>query len=89
MMAIVLSILLLFICCFTTACQPTPEEEVVVNKVDGALESKLSQTSLLSSRYEAPDTYQTSFSEYDNKLTIQVDATVEIPDTFAYPVSHI
>ena len=53
-LAAAMLVCVMLITCFTTACQPTPEEEVVVNKVDGALESKLSQTSLLSSRYEAP-----------------------------------
>jgi hypothetical protein len=39
--AAVISALLLS--CFTTACQPTPTEEIVVNKGNGALESAVGQ----------------------------------------------
>jgi beta-lactamase regulating signal transducer with metallopeptidase domain len=84
--AILLTALLLFTC-FTTACQPTPDEAAVVNKGDGELEEKLGQTNTaLSGQYQAPDTYQTSFSEYSGRLKVQVDAIVKVPGVKSYPV---
>ena len=32
---------MILICCFTTACQPTPEKPIVINKNDGKLEEKI------------------------------------------------
>ncbi|MBR4079632.1 MAG: hypothetical protein IKK29_05420, partial [Christensenellaceae bacterium] len=34
-------VFLILICCFTTACQPTPEKTIVINKNDGKLEEKI------------------------------------------------
>lgn len=69
-----------------SACQPTPGRDVVVNKGDGELREKLEQTNATSGKYEAPDTYKNSFSKYDGRLSIKVDASVEIPDALDYPV---
>ena len=38
------------------ACQPTPAEEIVVNKGDGTLEEAVAAEALPPARYEAPET---------------------------------
>jgi len=38
---------MILVCCFTTACQPTPEKPIVVNKNDGKLEEKIAAESVV------------------------------------------
>ncbi len=77
--------LLLFVACFTTACQPTPEEPVVVNKNEGVLESAVAATPAPAARYEAPETLNMAPFTVGDKLTVSVDAAVDIPNTDTYP----
>jgi beta-lactamase regulating signal transducer with metallopeptidase domain len=47
------------VCCFTTACQPTPESEIVVNKNNGKLETAIHESD---NQAAEPETGQTGFT---------------------------
>ncbi len=74
------------VACFTTACQPTPETEVVVNKNEGVLESAISASPAPTMGYEAPESWELEPFDAGDKLTVSVDAKVEMPDVNAFPV---
>ena len=69
--------------CFTTACQPTPERQTVVQRDE--LDEKLTGATV--SAYEAPD-HWTETAERD-PLTINIDADVILPDVRAFPVIKV
>lgn len=70
--------------CFTTACQPTPETPVVINKNDGKLEEKFAQTEAPEAKYEAPQMWEDNFTR--GKLTVNIKAEPQVPEVSAYPV---
>jgi beta-lactamase regulating signal transducer with metallopeptidase domain len=68
--------------CFTTACQPTPEEPVVIGKGDGELEKIIqSQPETQDPQAQQPDIirYTDSFKGADENVTINIDAHVLMP----------
>lgn len=75
---------------FATACQPTPESEIVVNKGDGVLEAAALATPLpdtpKAAPYAAPERYSDSQTFYDGKLAVEFDMEIEIPDVSGYPI---
>ncbi len=87
--AALLLALLLFVACFTTACQPTPAAPVVVNKNEGALEAAVSATPAPAAKYEAPETWQETVQRDGSKITLDIDAQVILPNVDAYPVTRI
>ncbi len=102
LMAGVLAIIL-FVGCFTTACQPTPEKPVVVNKADG-LDSLIEATPGASSG-ESPSNTPTpnndalyeklatpkhwTFEEtaLDGKLNLTADVDIELPNVSQLPAA--
>ena len=85
MAAVLLALLLLFTC-FTTACQPTPETPVVVNKNEGVLEAAIAATPAPAAGYEAPKRLEMEPFMVGDKLTVNVDAAVDIPNIDTFPV---
>lgn len=84
--AVLLTSLLLFTC-FTTACQPTPENEVVVYKGGDTLANEINATPVPKEKYQAPAQYkQGTQTFYDSMLSVSFDMQVETPDVSAYPV---
>lgn len=88
------------VCCFTTACQPTPEKAVVVNKNDGKLEAAIHEADNQAAESEtgqtenglydklgAPATWQEQQMSSDGIFDIQVDAPVTLPDVSGVPVA--
>ncbi len=73
--------------CFTTACQPTPEKGIVVNKGDGKLQEKIYNEGETSGPYEAPATWQDELVE--GELNLFIDADIETPNTNGLPVALI
>ena len=72
-----------------TACQPTPTEEPVVNRGDGALEIKLQATPVPPEKaqtFTAPDCWQETLETGDSRVVF--DAAVECPVT-AFPVFEV
>lgn len=85
-MAAGLLAMLLLAACFTTACQPTPEKAVVVNKNEGVLEAAVAAAPAPPTGYDAPETLKMDPFLVGNELTVTVDAAVDIPDTDTFPV---
>lgn len=77
------------------ACQAVPETEYVVKKDTERLIEQSSnaatteQKSLLSDQYEIPGSYQMGLSHLDGKLSIQVDADVQVPNATSMPIVRV
>lgn len=70
------------------ACQPTPEEPVIVGKNDGALEEIMQQTPAATFEpYQAPAHWSETVEE--DKLTIEIDTDIALRDASAYPVVKV
>ena len=85
--------MLLAVTCFTTACQPTPEEKIIVGKNEN-LDSIISNTAApdtqsaeLYSKLGAPDHWEYSAEEHSGKLKINADAVVTLPSVMQLPVA--
>lgn len=84
----ILSVLLLaplLVSCL--ACQPTPEEEIVNNRADGALAKAIDAESVASYTLEAPEKWEETFEVRDQP--VKIAAEVLVPDTDTYPVVTI
>ena len=71
-----------------SACQPTPEEEPVVNKGDGTLEEAIAAEALPPARYEAPETLRLDPFGTET-FQVVVDAEVCVPDVERYPIVEV
>jgi beta-lactamase regulating signal transducer with metallopeptidase domain len=90
----------LLFACFTTACQPTPTKPVVVNKGDGGLEQKLTQTATplpqsgaatnaaqsLRQRFSIPERLQAELANEGDTVRVHIDAAIDVPDVGAAAV---
>ena len=99
---VVLVAAIMLITCLLTACQPTPEEEIVIGKGDNMLEEAIDATPLPESTQiiEKEQTEETSLtnmvlSEHwqdtlsENNVKIDIDADVYVPNVSAYPVYEV
>jgi hypothetical protein len=87
--AVVLLAVLLLVSCFTTACQPTPQQPVVIKKNDDTLEKAIEASPEPVQKYEAPAHWDEEYTENDGKFTISVNADLELPDVDAYPIYKV
>ncbi len=73
------------------ACQPTPEEEVVVNKGDGLLEDAIGQTGgdTPAQPYYAPERLEMAVDGLPGNYSIDFDAGVDIPNQTEWPVYSV
>jgi hypothetical protein len=67
------------------ACQPTPSEEIVVNKLETDLYSETEQTD--AGAYDAPATWSETIE--NGSVTYKIDATIEVPDVTKYPIIEV
>ena len=79
---------LLTLAALLVACQPTPEEEPVVNKGDGTLEEAIAAEALPPARYEAPETLRLDPFGTET-FQVVVDAEVCVPDVERYPIVEV
>ncbi len=92
--ALILAIVML-VTCFTTACQPTPEEPVIVGKNQEKMLEAAAQTPEKdevvppAEQVNALDTYSADISLADGKLTITANAPVFIPDMDGMPTIRV
>lgn len=86
-MALLLAALLV-LAALLAACQPTPEEEPVVNKGDGTLEEAIAAEALPPARYEAPETLRLDPFGTET-FQVVVDAEVCVPDVERYPIVEV
>lgn len=75
----------LFVICFTTACQPTPEKPVVVGKNDNVF-SSANNDSQEAEPYAVPETLQYEMEGLPDCFRIVFDAQVNVPDQTSWPV---
>ncbi len=87
--------------CFTTACQPTPAEPVVVGKDQSVMLEKAQEkpdetpaeaevTVPLKEQVDAPQTYSADVTAADGKLKIvAADAPVTLPDAHSMPIYRV
>ena len=73
---------ILMFTCFTTACQPTPDKPVIVNR--NKLEEKLYSDPAPPVKYEAPAHWSETVET--EKVRIVIDTDIKLPDVSAYPV---
>lgn len=76
-------LLVLLLAALLMACQPTPEEDIVVNKGDGTTIAEAP-----TGRYAAPERYtdELTFQAAGVDTRVQVDAAVSVPAVERYPV---
>ena len=78
-----------------TACQPTPEEDIVVNKGDGTLEAAIAATAVPSEQPLLPvDEVGQRVGHWTDELTIcgltcTIDADIVLPDNKIFPVYRV
>ena len=78
-----------------TACQPTPEEDIVVNKSDGTLEEAIAATAVPSEQPLLPvDEVGQRVEHWTDELTIRgltctIDADIVLPDKKIFPVYRV
>ena len=94
--AALLLVPVMLVMCFTTACQPTPEEEVIVPKGDDlsdAIASASGETtedtadSTLYTKLGAPKHWNLETTALNEKLNIVADVDIELPDVSALPAA--
>ena len=73
------------------ACQPTPEEEIVVNKNDGKLEQAIKNTDVPeeNSDIHAQNKWMQNVQNSDGGLFIRISAEICIPQAESFPVIRI
>lgn len=75
---------IIIISCFTAACQPAPEKQVIVNKRDQDFSQTNSNEDAKVNPY--PETAKDNWMSKDGTTTITIDAKVITPDAEKYPV---
>lgn len=86
--AILLAALMLAVSVLT-ACQPTPEKAVVVNKGNETFETIINQTVSPNNHYEVPQTWAETFQRENTKLVVETDSNIVMPNVDEYPVTAI
>lgn len=74
---------------FTTGCQATPEDKVILQKDAQEFEEAIAKTPVPEKEYDAPEKYTGSFSCKDEKVKVSMDAEIVVPDVLNYPVIRI
>lgn len=76
--------------CFTTACQQTPEQNIVIKRDNAekvVLNSKNNE--VIPYDYNIPTKIEESFLIFENRLNLVVDAPVDMPAIKEFPVAKI
>ncbi|HWS30419.1 MAG TPA: DUF6034 family protein [Clostridia bacterium] len=87
--------LILITAILLTACQKTPEADIVVQKnteqmIEATKETpEAAETVTLAEAYEIPETLSYSEVDADGKLRIEVDAPIELPSVNMLPVARV
>lgn len=91
--AVSIAVLMLTMCVLT-ACQPTPETEVVIGKDQDKMLEEAQQTQTVNKpvkeRLSAPETYSVGVSAADGKLTVAADgAPIILPNVNSIPTVRV
>lgn len=79
------------VCCFTTACQPTPDKPVIVNKNQSYDDIISDDTGETPESTVAPYTVPERLTENieEGNLKIHADTPIELPQTTGFPVTIV
>ena len=77
---------LLLLCCFTTACQPTPKIEQVGNKGSSVMDESLKEDSISPRSLNIPEKYFYEHTSSNGKIKVTTDAGIVFTDNDALPV---
>jgi len=83
------STIIFFLCAFLVACQPTPEKAAVIGKGDNEMNDKIYHTASPGRTYDAPVNWKETLDGLSDKLKIELDAKIEVPDACNLPVVQI
>ncbi len=72
-----------------SACQPTPENPVVISKNDGKLEESIYGTPAPLGKYSAPETWTEEMNGPEELVKVRINANIAVPDVEAYPVYRV
>lgn len=81
--------LLLLTISILIGCQPTPQNDIVINKNDNNLLGLIKQTADPKYLYQAPSTYANSLESADGLFNVDIDATVIIPSIKTVPTIRV
>lgn len=73
---ILLAVVMLF-----SACQPTPDDPIIISKNDGTLDDKLNNSSVESFLEELPSHLEDEFPGKADDVTIKISADIDIPSS--------
>ena len=80
-------VLLLF-ACFTTACQPTPEEAIVQSKAGDEIQQAIDTTAVPDSKKEVSHITESAVNDL-NTITVNIDADVTLPEADNIPMAVV
>ncbi len=83
---ILLTVLILITVIFASACQPTPDEEAVIQ--GGDLEDKIARSSASVAAYDVPPCWQETL-DLGHGIKATFDASINVPDVTAFPVYKV
>jgi hypothetical protein len=84
----ILFISAVFIICFLAACQPTPEEPVVIEK-NGNIEQKMLQTADPGRQMPSDGQRWQETLDFQSGVQVNIDAEIDVPEVAAYPVVEV
>ena len=86
-----LLLVIFLISCFATACQLTPEKEIVINKGDGRLEDIIASTNspLPKSNISSQNIWVEDVLNDDGEIFLKIDASINVPISSELPVIKI
>ena len=77
-------------CIMLAACQPTPNEEIIVNKNDGSLDQKIQEE--VEEQQDVNENNSETWKEQittRSGVTLNINAQVVVPETGKYPVVKV
>ena len=83
------AVVTIIIACFTTACQPTPENLIVQNKGDDDLEKAISVTANPQEGISNTDYITAVKANKKGNITVNVEADISVPDEDKLPVVYV
>ena len=79
---------LLLFACFTTACQPTPEETIVKSKAGDEIQQAIDTTAEPDSKKEVSHITESAINDL-NTITVNIDSDVTVPDADSMPMATV
>lgn len=81
--------IVLFVCCFTTACQPTPESEVVIGKNNDTLELAIHTEATSGTQINSEEFWIEELQSADKEVKININASVKESNVSSVSVVYV